>query len=91
MISTDRVAALPVNSNVSSLIICITDNTLDATGLPEPPGDLLTTQSIVLNLAYEIIETNMILEGVTGQWLPVTGVLALSICQTPLDKASGTK
>jgi hypothetical protein len=84
----DRITALPVDDNISSSVIYITDNTL---GLdrPEGPIDILpNTQSVVLSLDQDTTEANLILEGITG-CKPSSGLPAPSIQYTPIDKASG--
>ena len=88
-ISTDRVAALPVDGDVSLSVACITDDSLDLAGPAAPPGDPVTTQSAVLSLAQENTEANLILEELTARRLPVTGVPAPLVRHTPIDEASG--
>jgi hypothetical protein len=88
-ISTDRVAALPVDGDVSSSVACVTDDTLDLDRPVELPDAPLTSQSVVLSLDQETTEANLILEGITGQRPPVTGLPAPSIRRTPIDEASG--
>jgi hypothetical protein len=87
-ISTDRVTALPVDGDVSLSVACITDDTLDLDGPIELPDAPLTSQSVVLSLDQDMTEANLILEEITGQRPPVTGLLAPSIRRTPIDEAS---
>jgi hypothetical protein len=89
VISTDRVAALPVDGDVSSSVAHVVDPTLDLTGPVELPDAPLTSQSVVLSLHQETTEANMILEELTGRRPPVTGIPAPSIRRTPVDEASG--
>lgn len=88
-ISTDRVTALPIDGDVSSSVACITDDTLNLDGPVELPDVPLTTQSVVLSLDQDTTEANLILEEITGQRPPVTGLPAPSIRCTPIDEASG--
>jgi hypothetical protein len=88
-ISTDRVTALPIDGDVSTSVACITDDTLDLDGPVELPDILLTSQSVVLSLDQDTTEANLILEEITGQRPPVTGLPAPSIRCTPIDEASG--
>jgi hypothetical protein len=88
-ISTDRVTALPVDGDVSSSVACITDNTLDLGRPVELPDAPLTSQSVILSLDQDTTEANLILEEITGQRPPVTGLPAPSIRHTPIDEASG--
>jgi ATP-dependent DNA helicase PIF1 len=88
-ISTDRVTALPIDGDVSTFVACITDDTLDLDGPVELPDILLTSQSVVLSLDQDTTEANLILEEITGQRPPVTGLPAPSIQCTPIDEASG--
>lgn len=88
-ISADRVAALPVDGDVSLSVPYITDDTLDLTGPGEPPDQPLTTQSAVLSLAQEATEAQLIMEHFTGPRPPVTGVPAPSIRHTPIDESAG--
>jgi hypothetical protein len=84
----DCITALLVDNNISSSVICITDNTL---GLdrPEGPIDILpNTQSVVLSLDQDTTEANLILKGITG-CKPPSGLPVPSIQYTPIDKASG--
>jgi ATP-dependent DNA helicase PIF1 len=87
-ISIDRITALPVDDDVSSSIVCITDNTLS---LDRPKGPIDTppnTQSVILSLDQDTIEANLILEGITGR-KPPSGLPVPSIRHTPINKASG--
>jgi hypothetical protein len=78
-ISADCIVALPVDDDVSSSVVYITDDILSL-DRPEGPIDiLLNTQSAVLSLDQDTIEANLILEGITGYRLPITGLLAPSI------------
>ena len=90
-ISADRITALLVDDDVSSSVICITDDTLDLDG-PDGPVELTDTppnsQSVVLSLDQDTTEANLILEGITGHRLP-SSLPAPSIRQTPIDEASG--
>jgi hypothetical protein len=90
-ISADRIAALPVDDDVSSSVICITDDTLDLDG-PDGPVELTdappNSQSVVLSLDQDTTEANLILERITGR-RPPSGLPAPSIRQTPIDEASG--
>jgi ATP-dependent DNA helicase PIF1 len=87
-ISADRIAALPVDDDVSSSVVCITDDTLGLDG-PEGPTDAPpNTQSVVLSLDQDTTEANLILEGITGR-RPPSGLPAPSIQHTPIDEASG--
>ena len=85
-ISTDRLAALPVDGDVSSSVACITDDTLDLDGPVELSDVPLTSQSVVLSLDQDTTEANLILEEITGYRPPVTGVPAPSIRQTPITR-----
>ena len=88
-ISTDRLAALPADGDVSLAVPFITDDTLDLAGPAEPPGDPLTTQSAVISLAQDAMEAHLILEQFTGHRPPAAGVPAPSIRYTPIDESSG--
>jgi ATP-dependent DNA helicase PIF1 len=86
-ISIDRITALPVDDDVSSSVVCITDDTLSLDG-PEGPTDTPpNTQSAVLSLDQDTTEANLILEGITGH-RPPSGLPAPSIRHTPIDEAS---
>jgi hypothetical protein len=82
--------ALPVDDNVSSSVICITDNTLGLDG-PKGPIELTdtlpNTQSVVLSLDQDTIEANLILKGIIG-YRPPSGLPVPSIQYTPIDEAS---
>ena len=69
-ISTDRIAALPVDSDVSSSVICITDDTLGLDGPVELTDMPPNSQSVVLSLDQDTTEANLILEGITGRKPP---------------------
>jgi hypothetical protein len=90
-ISADRIAALPVDDDVSSSVICITDDTLgldipaELTELTDAPPN---SQSAVLSLDQDTTEANLILEGITGCKSP-SSLPAPSIRHTPIDEASG--
>ena len=88
-ISTDRLTALPVDGDVSSSVICITDDTLDLDGPIELADAPPSSQSVVLSLDQEATEANLILEAITGRKPPPTGIPAPSIRRTPIDEASG--
>jgi ATP-dependent DNA helicase PIF1 len=95
-ISTDRVAALPVDGDVSSSVIYITDDTLGLDSPVEPadrpvePVDAPpNSQSVVLSLDQDTTEANLILEEITGRRPPTAGIPAPSIRHTPIDEASG--
>jgi ATP-dependent DNA helicase PIF1 len=95
-ISTDRIAALPVDSDVSSSVIYITDDTLgldgpvERTDAPVEPADTPpTSESAVLSLDQDATEANLILEEITGRRPPPAGLPAPSIRRTPIDEASG--
>jgi ATP-dependent DNA helicase PIF1 len=88
-ISTDRIAALPVDGDVSSSVTCITDNTLGLDGPVELINAPPNSQSVVLSLDQDTTEANLILEGITGRKSPSTGLPAPSIRHTPIDEASG--
>jgi ATP-dependent DNA helicase PIF1 len=88
-ISTDRIAALPVDGDVSSSVTCITDNTLGLDGPVELINAPPNSQSVVLSLDQDTTEANLILEGITGRKPPSTGLPAPSIRHTPIDEASG--
>jgi hypothetical protein len=88
-ISTDRIAALPVDGDVSSSVTCITDNTLGLDGPVELTNAPPNSQSVVLSLDQDTTEANLILEGITGRKPPSTGLPAPSIRHTPVDEASG--
>lgn len=87
-IATDRLAALPVDGDVSSSVMCVPDTTL---GLDEP-AELTNappnSQSVVLSLDRDDTEANLILEGITGRKPLPTGIPAPSIRRTPIDEAS---
>jgi ATP-dependent DNA helicase PIF1 len=70
-------------------VACVTDDTLDLDGPVKLPDVPLTSQSAVLSLDQDTTEANLILEEITGQRLPVTGLPAPSIRCTPIDEASG--
>ena len=89
IISADRIAALPIDGDVSSSVVGITDDSLDLTGPATPPEELVTAQSAVLSLAEEDTEANLIFERLTGRRPPVAGVPAPAVRLTPLDEASG--
>jgi hypothetical protein len=88
-ISTDRIAALPVDGDVSSSVTCITDDTLGLDGPVELTDAPPNSQSVVLSLDQDTTEANLILEGITGRKPPSTGLPAPSIRHTPIDEASG--
>jgi ATP-dependent DNA helicase PIF1 len=69
-------------------VACVTDDTLGLDGPVELPDVPLTTQSVVLSLDPDTTEANLILEEITGQRPPVTGLPAPSIRCTPIDEAS---
>jgi hypothetical protein len=87
-ISTDWLMALPVNGDFSSSVICITDDTLDLDRPIKLADAPPSSQSVVLSLDQEATEANLILEAITGQKPPPTGIPAPSICRTLIDEAS---
>jgi hypothetical protein len=88
-ISTDRVTALPVDGDVSSSVIYITDETLGLDGPVEPTDSPPNSQSVVLSLDHDTTEANLILKEITGRKPPPPGIPAPSIRHTPVDEASG--
>jgi ATP-dependent DNA helicase PIF1 len=88
-ISTDRIAALPVDGDVSLSVIHITDDTLGLDGPIELADAPPTSQSVVFSLDQDTTEANLILEEITGRRPPPRGLPAPSIQHTPIDEASG--
>jgi ATP-dependent DNA helicase PIF1 len=95
-ISTDRLNALPVDDDVSSSIVCITDDaataddntaTDDRDPEAEPPP---TAMSVVLNLDIDTTESDLIRQQITGHNPPIAaGIPAPDIRATPIDEAAG--
>src|SRR6266566_5353432 len=92
-ISTDRIATLLVDGDVSLSVIYITDDTLGRDRPVEPPNAPPNappnSQSVVLSLDQDTTEANLTLEEITGRKPLPTGVLAPSIRRTLIDEASG--
>ena len=88
-IAADRLAALPVDGDVSSSVICVTDDTLALDGPVELTDAPPNTQSVVLSLDQDAMEVDLIIEEITGRRPPPAGVPAPSIRRTPIDEASG--
>ncbi|KIN05442.1 hypothetical protein OIDMADRAFT_51252 [Oidiodendron maius Zn] len=88
-IAADRLTALPVDSDVSPSVVCITDDTLTLDGPVELTDAPPNTQSVVLSLDQDTTEADLIIEEITGRRPPPAGVPAPSIRHTPIDKTSG--
>ena len=89
MIAADRLAALPVDGDVSSSVVCVTDDTLTLDGPVELIDAPPNTQSVVLSLDQDATEADLIIEEITGRRPFPAGIPAPSIQRTPLDEASG--
>jgi ATP-dependent DNA helicase PIF1 len=94
-ISQDRIDTLPLDSDISSSLIAIIDDTdveeespvqghTTSAELPPP-----NTQSMVPNLDITVTEVDLILQEISGQQPLPLGLPAPSIRQTPIDEASG--
>jgi hypothetical protein len=88
-LSTDRIAALPEDGDVSSSVPYITDESLTAAEVAELLDAPPPTQSAVISLHNETTEANFILEDITGRRPPPAGIPAPEIRRTPVDEISG--
>jgi hypothetical protein len=94
-ISLDRINALPIDGDISSSLMAITDDTGAADEPPVPDQPVLgelpppNAHSMVPNLNITATEADLILEEISGQHPIPSGLPAPSIRQTPIDEASG--
>ena len=97
-ISTDRLEALPINGDVSALIVTVIENTstddpvLVSTAPTKHDLPPLNSSSMVLNTNSDSTEQDQIFKEFTGRKRPIPAfLLALSIRITLINKASSTE
>ena len=92
-ISSDRMDALPVDSDISSSFVTVVDDTSVEEPVPEQPvsGDLPppNSQSMIPNLNITATEADLILGEISGRDPAPPGIPAPSIRSTPIDEAAG--
>ena len=92
-ISSDRMDALPVDSDISSSFVTVVDDTSVEEPGPEQPvsGDVPppNSQSMIPNLNITATEADLILGEISGRDPAPPGIPAPSIRSTPIDEAAG--
>lgn len=93
-VSLGRLAALPVDGDVSSSFQCIVDDAADdEVQAPPVAGEnaLPNAQSMVPNLNITATEIDLILQGISEPRLTPPGLPAPEVRSTPIDEAAGNE